>query len=94
MAMTQQEIINRIGKHFPGQAGVELVKVLSQMVADTASAAGGDTAAITALQTAVSNINTTWGTTFTKLNADFTAQNALAAFPLTLDVNYDTNPQA
>lgn len=42
----------------------------------------------------VQNLNA-WAIAFaTKLNADATAQNALAAFPLTLDTNYDTNPQA
>lgn len=46
------------------------------------------------LQTQVANLNA-WATAFaTKLNADATAQNALNAFPLTLDTNYDTNPQA
>lgn len=42
----------------------------------------------------VANLNAWAAALATKLNADFTAQNALAAFPLTLDVNYDTNPQA
>lgn len=51
-------------------------------------------ATITALQTSVTNLNA-WATALaTKLNADNTAQNALNAFPLTLDTNYDTNPQA
>ena len=53
---------------------------------------GGTSIAELAAQ--VANLNA-WATALaTKLNADFTAQNALAAFPLTLDVNYDTNPQA
>lgn len=53
-----------------------------------------DDAGLSALATSVTNLNA-WATALaTKLNADFTAQNALAAFPLTLDVNYDTNPQA
>lgn len=52
-----------------------------------------DDAGLAALATSVSNLNA-WATaTATKLNADFTAQNALAAFPLTLDTNYDTDPQ-
>lgn len=46
------------------------------------------------LQTQITNLNT-WATTLaTKLNTDNTAQNLLNAFPLTLDTNYDTNPQA
>lgn len=49
---------------------------------------------LAALALSVTNLNA-WATALaTKLNADFTAQNALAAFPLTLDTNYDTNPQA
>lgn len=53
-----------------------------------------DDAGLAALATSVANLNA-WATALaTKLNADFTAQNALAAFPLTLDTNYDTNPQA
>ena len=53
-----------------------------------------DDAGLAALATSVTNLNA-WATALaTKLNADFTAQNALAAFPLTLDTNYDTNPQA
>lgn len=49
---------------------------------------------IAELSTSVENLNA-WATALaTKLNADFTAQNALNAFPLTLDTNYDTNPQA
>lgn len=48
----------------------------------------------TALATQIDNLNA-WATALaTKLNTDFTAQNQLAAFPLTLDVDYDTNPQA
>jgi hypothetical protein len=48
----------------------------------------------TSLTASVANLNA-WATALaTKLNADATAQNALAAFPLTLDTNYDTNPQA
>lgn len=51
-------------------------------------------ATIAALQTSVTNLNA-WATALaTKLNADATAQNLLNAFPLTLDTNYDTNPQA
>lgn len=47
-----------------------------------------------ALAVQVANLNA-WATALaTKLNVDFTAQNALNAFPLTLDTNYDTNPQA
>jgi hypothetical protein len=49
---------------------------------------------IAQLQSAVSNLNSWAATLANKLNADFTAQNALAAFPLTLDVNYDSSPQA
>lgn len=46
------------------------------------------------LQAQIDNINA-WATALaTKLNADFTAQNLLNAFPLTLDTNYDTDPQA
>lgn len=46
------------------------------------------------LVTYVQNLNA-WAVAFaTKLNADATAQNGLNAFPLTLDTNYDTNPQA
>lgn len=53
-----------------------------------------DDAGLAALATSITNLNA-WATALaTKLNADFTAQNALNAFPLTLDVNYDTNPQA
>lgn len=53
-----------------------------------------DDAGLAALATSVANLNA-WATALsTKLNADFTAQNALSAFPLTLDTNYDTNPQA
>lgn len=53
-----------------------------------------DDAGLAALATSISNLNA-WATALsTKLNADFTAQNALNAFPLTLDTNYDTNPQA
>lgn len=49
---------------------------------------------IAALKLSVTNLNA-WATALaTKLNADFTAQNQLAAFPLTLDINYDTDPQA
>jgi hypothetical protein len=48
---------------------------------------------IAELAQSVANLNA-WATALaTKLNTDFTAQNALAAFPLTLDTNYDTNPQ-
>ena len=48
---------------------------------------------LAALAISVSNLNA-WATALaTKLNADFTAQNALAAFPLTLDTNYDMSPQ-
>ena len=55
---------------------------------------GEDGTSIAELAAQVANLNA-WATALaTKLNADFTAQNALAAFPLTLDVNYDTNPQA
>lgn len=50
--------------------------------------------AIDAAATGITNLNA-WAAAFaTKLNADATAQNLLAAFPLTLDTNYDTNPQA
>lgn len=53
-----------------------------------------DDAGLAALATSITNLNA-WATaTATKLNADFTAQNALSDFPLTLDTNYDTNPQA
>ena len=53
-----------------------------------------DDAGLAALATSVTNLNA-WATALaTKLNTDFTAQNALSAFPLTRDVNYDTNPQA
>lgn len=46
------------------------------------------------LQAQIDNLNA-WATALaTKLNTDFTAQNLLNAFPLTLDVNYDTDPQA
>lgn len=46
------------------------------------------------LQAQIDALNA-WATALaTKLNADFTAQNALNAFPLTLDTNYDTDPQA
>ena len=49
---------------------------------------------IAALKLSVTNLNA-WATALaTKLNSDFTAQNLLNAFPLTLDVNYDTDPQA
>jgi len=48
---------------------------------------------VTALQTSVTNLNA-WATGLaTKLNADAVAQNALSAFPLTMDTNYDTTPQ-
>lgn len=49
---------------------------------------------IAALQTQITNLNA-WATALaTKLNADFTAQNLLNAFPLTFDTNYDSTPQA
>lgn len=49
---------------------------------------------IAANTTAIANLNA-WATAFaTKLNADAVDNNAKAAFPLTLDTNYDTNPQA
>lgn len=53
-----------------------------------------DDAGLSALAAQIGNLNA-WATALaTKLNADAAAQNALSAFPLTLDTNYDTNPQA
>ena len=54
---------------------------------------GSDDAGLAALATSITKLNA-WATALaTKLNADNTAQNALNAFPLTLDTNYNTNPQ-
>lgn len=46
------------------------------------------------LVTYVQNLNAWAVALATKLNADAVEQNAKAAFPLTLDTDYDTNPQA
>ena len=70
MAISNTEIRNRIGRHFPGQPGVELCKVLEQIN-------GG-----------VSGVGTAFNALVTKLNADATEQNGKAAFPLTMDTNY------
>ena len=70
MAISNTEIRNRIGRHFPGQPGVELCKVLE-------SINGG-----------VNGVGTAFNTLVTKLNADSVEQNAKAAFPLTMDTNY------
>lgn len=70
MAISNAEIRNRIGKHFPGQPGIELCKVLEQ------------------INNTGTNVGTAFNTLVTKLNADAVAQNALTAFPLTLDTNY------
>lgn len=50
--------------------------------------------ALTDLDTAVDNLNTWAAALATKLNADATENNALSDFPLTLDTDYDTDPQA
>lgn len=71
-----------------------LIRIFDVLAADDDTEVAALEASVTELNTSVSNLNS-WATALaTKLNADAVEQNAKAAFPLTLDTDYDTTPQA